>query len=493
MSNPGISLTAQPDYAFQLSELQRKQKLAELLQQQSSEPIGIQTGGGQPAPIAWTSLLAKALQAGGGAYLSGKAAQDQKSLGEQDAQSSQDLVQALMRAKTNTIGSDGIAPSSQNLAAPPGMSAGDPVSIPGMAGTPATSTPDTQRQLAMLLGASGGPRTEAIRNAMLPQVFQQQNYDRNRNDLKADRAETRGFQISDEARERQQALDDQSSGLKRQEDLALYQNKLGPTAYQKAELAERLSAAGNANPFGKGMTGKAYAILAQGDKDPSVRGTPEYKTAWQILSNPHVDPNTGTVIVPDMSAYQPPSGMSANGQPGGQRMPSIQGFAPPNPSQPEAASAGYANRLAESSKQIDQYQGALTNLGQHAKAGVPIVGNYLASPEYQQGNQAERNFINAQLRRESGAAIAESEFENARKQYIPQPGDSPQVLAQKQAARAMAVQNMQLSAGNTLLPPGVIQQSSPPRGAPMVPQQQGFGQPLTPRVRKYNPQTGQIE
>lgn len=243
--------------------------------------------------------------------------------------------------------------------------------------------------------------------------------------------------------------------------------------------------------FGRGMTGRAYNILAMGLKDPAYRATPEYSTAWQILSNPHVDPNTGTVVVPDLSAFAPPIGAApgqgaAQGAPGApgvpppQRMPTIQSFAPPNPNQAEAASAGYANRLQDASSIIDNNEAALTSLGQKAKAGVPVVGNFLVSPEYQKGDQAERNFINAQLRRESGAAIAESEFENARKQYIPQPGDSKEVLAQKRAARAMAVRNMQLSAGNTLLPPGVIQQSSPPRNAPIVPQQQGFGAPPAP-------------
>jgi len=37
------------------------------------------------------------------------------------------------------------------------------------------------------------------------------------------------------------------------------------------------------------------------------------------------------------------------------------------------------------------------------------------------------------LRKESGAAIAASEFDNAEKQYFPQPGDSDQVISQKRA------------------------------------------------------------
>ena len=59
------------------------------------------------------------------------------------------------------------------------------------------------------------------------------------------------------------------------------------------------------------------------------------------------------------------------------------------------------------------------------------------SDEYKQIEQAQRDFINATLRRESGAAIAPSEFENAQLQYFPQPGDTPEVVKQKQRNREM--------------------------------------------------------
>lgn len=57
------------------------------------------------------------------------------------------------------------------------------------------------------------------------------------------------------------------------------------------------------------------------------------------------------------------------------------------------------------------------------------------SDEYKQIEQAQRDFVNAVLREESGAAIAESEFENAIKQYFPQPGDTDEVVRQKQINR----------------------------------------------------------
>lgn len=73
------------------------------------------------------------------------------------------------------------------------------------------------------------------------------------------------------------------------------------------------------------------------------------------------------------------------------------------------------------------------------------LGNYLVSNDFQKFDQAQRDFINAVLRRESGAAISNSEFENARKQYLPQPGDGPDVLAQKERNRALAAQGLHQS------------------------------------------------
>lgn len=121
------------------------------------------------------------------------------------------------------------------------------------------------------------------------------------------------------------------------------------------------------------------------------------------------------------------------------------------PTADQSAAIGYANRLAAANKIFDDP--ALTDAGmsawQSGLSGVPIVGNSLTSSKYQQFDQAQREFINAQLRRESGAAIAESEFANARKQYFPVYGDKPEVIAQKKAARDLAAQNMGRAAGPT--------------------------------------------
>jgi hypothetical protein len=86
---------------------------------------------------------------------------------------------------------------------------------------------------------------------------------------------------------------------------------------------------------------------------------------------------------------------------------------------------------------------------------APVVGkfaNYAISTERQKYNQAKADFINAQLRRESGAAISESEFTNADKQYFPVPGDPPELIKQKAANRRAALEAMGREGGQSYRP-----------------------------------------
>ncbi len=116
----------------------------------------------------------------------------------------------------------------------------------------------------------------------------------------------------------------------------------------------------------------------------------------------------------------------------------------------QTKSAGFAKRLDTADKILSDptVEAAGRTFAQHARAGIPFgLGNYAVSEDYQKYDQASRNFINANLRRESGAAISESEFQNARVQYLPQPGDSGAVLKQKKENRRAAYESLKRSAG----------------------------------------------
>lgn len=120
-----------------------------------------------------------------------------------------------------------------------------------------------------------------------------------------------------------------------------------------------------------------------------------------------------------------------------------------------------------------QNQGA--NATQEGLSKVPFAGNYLTSVERKKFEQAKRDFINAQLRRESGAAISPSEFESANKQYFPVPGDerSPEIIAQKANARRAAIEAMGREGGPSyrpkanFAPDGGIRPYAPTTGQPI--------------------------
>lgn len=97
---------------------------------------------------------------------------------------------------------------------------------------------------------------------------------------------------------------------------------------------------------------------------------------------------------------------------------------------------------------IDKYGDALTSLPESAAGSLPGgVGNYLQSPEYQQAQQAGKEWLQAILRKDTGAAITKEETEEYGSVYLPRPGDSPEVLAQKKASRTRALEA--LKAGMT--------------------------------------------
>jgi hypothetical protein len=88
---------------------------------------------------------------------------------------------------------------------------------------------------------------------------------------------------------------------------------------------------------------------------------------------------------------------------------------------------------------------------------TPLIGGALGkvlpsalggtSEAQQQLNQAKENFITANLRKESGATILDSEFEREDRKYFPQLNDSPKTLKQKADARKLAIETMMIQAG----------------------------------------------
>ena len=122
------------------------------------------------------------------------------------------------------------------------------------------------------------------------------------------------------------------------------------------------------------------------------------------------------------------------------------------------AAGNYAHRIEQSESVLSDLNksgfdpGSFYNMIKSADAV-----NAIKDPEQRKYAQAMRNFINATLRRESGAAIAESEFTNANKQYFAQLNDDAETLSQKAETRARVLDAFKAEAGGAY--DQIVQQS----------------------------------
>ena len=138
----------------------------------------------------------------------------------------------------------------------------------------------------------------------------------------------------------------------------------------------------------------------------------------------------------------PPSGMTVFGPDGN---PIVQTGAGQKPfTEGQSKSVTYATRAKGALPTLDSFGDALTSFSQTAAGAVPMnLGRLAQTPEFQQAQQAGDEFLQAILRKDTGAAITPAEMDEYGRTYLPQPGDTPQVLAQKKEARARAVQAME--------------------------------------------------
>jgi hypothetical protein len=153
----------------------------------------------------------------------------------------------------------------------------------------------------------------------------------------------------------------------------------------------------------------------------------------------------------DMGGYvYPPSAENPNGK----FMPIAGATKTAKPlTESQSKFAMFGARAAAASDLVDQLTDPETVSGaktlQHWQ-GVPLVGRAvsgMSSDKTVAMAQAQRDFVNAVLRPESGASISQGEFDNAMLQYFPQPGDSKEIISQKKASRDREIEGLKMGAG----------------------------------------------
>ena len=223
----------------------------------------------------------------------------------------------------------------------------------------------------------------------------------------------------------------------------------------------------NDGPYqGTSVEAQDINVLLRGDPSSA-----EYAAAFARRGEQRINAD-GSTVTPNMRAYRlptynpnPPTSPAASsiapvvaGAP-----PPVAAAPPPNftdgvttdatkPTADQLKVSTYAARMATANDIIGRLGYASTGVVDRILDRIPGVGNFVTSSEFQLAKQAQADFINAVLRRESGAVISDSEFANAAKQYFPQPGDKDEVLEQKRQNRATTLLGFEREAGPAAQP-----------------------------------------
>ena len=131
---------------------------------------------------------------------------------------------------------------------------------------------------------------------------------------------------------------------------------------------------------------------------------------------------------------------------------------------------------------------------------MKIAPNFLQTPEGQAYHQAQRAFTEARLRKDSGAAIPETEFENDRRTYFAHPGDTKEIAAQKERGRAAVLASLAFQSGRALNEfygdeaAAMIDTYKARQSSKQAPLEKGttVPPPAASRPRAQNPKTGAI-
>lgn len=108
----------------------------------------------------------------------------------------------------------------------------------------------------------------------------------------------------------------------------------------------------------------------------------------------------------------------------------------------------FAARMQDAENTIQQLEAkGVSGSDLRTRAAGTDWTNFMASPEGQQYRQAQENWVTANLRQESGAAIGVDEMAKDVRKFFPTIGDAPAVKEQKSRARAVAQRGMVEQAG----------------------------------------------
>lgn len=123
----------------------------------------------------------------------------------------------------------------------------------------------------------------------------------------------------------------------------------------------------------------------------------------------------------------------------------------PTPTEGQFKAAGFSKRARQAVADLNKLPSDIgTSVISDTLQGKSFFPDALKSENRKLYEQAKDNFISANLRKESGAAIGAEERAAEDRKYFPQPGDTPAVIAQKAQAREQAMLNLEAEGMNAV-------------------------------------------
>ena len=117
-------------------------------------------------------------------------------------------------------------------------------------------------------------------------------------------------------------------------------------------------------------------------------------------------------------------------------------------SESDKKASSFARRMSASANELDNLESQIDPTSRvigYISGGTGITSeaaNRMASPEEQAYASAASDFVTAQLRQESGAAIGQDEFDRKYREFFPMPGDDDEQIKLKRSRRNAATLDM---------------------------------------------------
>lgn len=211
------------------------------------------------------------------------------------------------------------------------------------------------------------------------------------------------------------------------------------------------------NP-GAGATFTAPPKATEAKKYPVTVAGPDGRPVQKLVTEEELAAGVPAYVAPPQASQDIVQVMGPNGVPVWTRKTDAVGKpaaqAPRAVTGQERQTLAFFNRAKDAVDTITTGQNGADSLEQKiAKMGLASqerlqhAPNWLQTKEGQSYRQAQRAFTEARLRKESGAAIPLAEYENDARTYFAQPGDGPDIVEQKRAARQTVLEGLKFSSG----------------------------------------------